>query len=398
MRRLLPWLILLSVFAAFGGAAYRALRLRLATGKGMPEYSVLSEEDNGLSAAAEVLGKLGWQSVVLTRPVQHSESRECRDCLLILAEPAESSWFHAPGSDMSDLETKGILRWVERGNTLLLCGRHTTPLHRALDLFVESDVRFGEDVTSEAAVSEAGGYSEHIEKLVLEGHDVLHGAADALPLWWIDNAAGAAIIQRGKGRVIVVADPSLLTLRGLHRGDNLRFLVNVADLHAGDGKIYFDEYHHGLRSGGGFWGYLHYHGQEWTLPALGMVLAIAAWAVGMRLGRAVDLSEEKQADAVDYASALARIYERAGVQRRLSETLCRDFLAVLTRHVGLRRSVLPAEILAAWRRQHPHERDQELETLLRGVTALRGGAVSSGQLLTWTKSFDRFRTEVLRAG
>src|SRR5437660_277137 len=137
----------------------------------------------------------------------------------------------------------------------------------------------GAGVTSEAAVSEAGGYSEHIEKLVLEGHDVLHGAADALPLWWIDNAAGAAIIQRGKGRVIVVADPSLLTLRGLHRGDNLRFLVNVADLHAGDGKIYFDEYHHGLRSGGGFWGYLHYHGQEWTLPALGMVLAIAAWAV-----------------------------------------------------------------------------------------------------------------------
>ena len=82
----------------------------------------------------------------------------------------------------------------------------------------------------------------------------------------------------------------------------------------------------------------------------------------------------------------------------LSETLCRDFLAALTRHLSLRRSVLPAEILAAWRRQHPHEQAQELETLLRGVTALRGGAVSPGQLLTWTKSLDRFRTEVLRAG
>src|SRR5439155_14931398 len=148
--------------------------------------------------------------------------------------------------------------WVERGNTLLLCSRHMTPLHRALDLFLENDARIGEDVTSEAAVSEAGGYTDEINNLVVEGHDVIHGAGDALPLWWIDNTPGAAIVQRGKGRVIIVADPSILTLRGLRRGDNLRFLVNVADLHAGEGKIFFDEYHHGLRSGGGFWGYLHY--------------------------------------------------------------------------------------------------------------------------------------------
>src|SRR5437870_2714404 len=118
MSRLLPWLILLVVFTAFGGAVYRALSLRLAAGKGMPEYSLLSEEGNGLSAAAELLRKLGWQPIALTRPVQHSEQRQCERCLLILAEPFGRSWLLGHGSDMSELDAKGMLHWVEQGNTL----------------------------------------------------------------------------------------------------------------------------------------------------------------------------------------------------------------------------------------------------------------------------------------
>src|SRR5437870_31164 len=139
MNRLFTWLILLAVFGTFGGVAYRALGLRMAAGTGMPEYSVLSKEDNGLWVAAEVLRKLGWQPIALTRPIQHSEQRECKRCLLILAEPSESSWFRGHESGMSELDAKGMLHWVERGNTLLLCGRHVTPVHRALNLFLEND-------------------------------------------------------------------------------------------------------------------------------------------------------------------------------------------------------------------------------------------------------------------
>ena len=95
---------------------------------------------------------------------------------------------------------------------------------------------------------------------------------------------------------------------------------------------------------------------------------------------------------------MARIYQQAGVRHLLAETLCRDFLGALTSHLRLRRSVLPAEILAAWRQQHPQEKSQDVEQLLRGVTALRGGAPLQGELLSWATNFDRFKTEVLRAG
>jgi hypothetical protein len=394
----MSWILLFVAFGSFAGVVYHALSVWLAAGKGMPEYSLLGEDSNGLSAAGALLQKLNWQPVALTRPIQHSEQRESKGCLLVLVEPADRSWFSGAESTLDELAVKGMLHWVEHGNTLFLCSRHVTPVHSALDLFVENDTRIAEDVTTEAAVSEAGGYTEGLGKIVMEGHDVLGGVKNALPLWWLDNQPGAVLVRRGKGRIIVAADPSLLTLRGLKRGDNLRFLVNLAALHAGDGRVYFDEYHHGLRSGGGFWGYMHYHGQQWILPALGAVLAIAAWGVGLRLGRPVNIPEEKRADAVDYASALARIYERTGAQRMIAATLCRDFLAVMTRHLRLPRTALPAEILSAWRRHNPARDSQELEALLRGVTALRSNTVAPGPLLTLTKNLDRFKTEVLRAG
>jgi hypothetical protein len=103
-----------------------------------------------------------------------------------------------------------------------------------------------------------------------------------------------------------------------------------------------------------------------------------------------------QTDAVDYASAVARIYERSGARRLPARALVRDFLAALTRHLRLRRNALPAEVLAAWRQRYPDESGQRLQELLRGVSELRRGDVTERRLLYWAQAFDRFQAEVLR--
>src|SRR5439155_26017231 len=72
-ERLMSWLLLFVAFGSFAGVVYHALRVRLAAGKGMPEYSLLGEDYNGLSAAGALLQKLNWEPVALTRPIQHSE-------------------------------------------------------------------------------------------------------------------------------------------------------------------------------------------------------------------------------------------------------------------------------------------------------------------------------------
>ena len=48
MRRARYWLLVLVLFLLLGGTAYFALRARLDAGKGLPDYSVFSDEDNGL--------------------------------------------------------------------------------------------------------------------------------------------------------------------------------------------------------------------------------------------------------------------------------------------------------------------------------------------------------------
>src|SRR5262249_21300613 len=149
------------------------------------------------------------------------------------------------------------------------------------------------------------------------------------------------------------------TLPGLGQGDNLVFLYNVARLHARDGKVYFDEYHHGLRSSGGFFGYLRYHDQSWALVPVLLAVLVGLGAVAVRLGPAVPRVRETRADAVAYASAVARIYQRAGVRHLLARSLAQGFLTALTRHLRLRRAALPVEILAAWRQRYPAESAQQ---------------------------------------
>jgi hypothetical protein len=117
----------------------------------------------------------------------------------------------------------------------------------------------------------------------------------------------------------------------------------------------------------------------------------------VRLGPAVPPPRAEQADAVDYASALARIYERARLRRRMGEVLARDFLTKLTRHLGVRRAALPAELLAAWRKRAAAGEVERLTRLLRGAGELRQADVSNRQLLTWAQSFDQFIEQHLSA-
>jgi hypothetical protein len=392
MTRLVSWLLVLSLAGAFAGAVAYALRQRAEAGKGLPEYSVYSEEADGLAEAARILGKLGWEPVAVTRPIQHTRHRG----LLVVTEPEEASPLTGRRPGLSGDDAQALLGWVAEGNTLLYCARHASALHEALGAaLVNGEEPTPDDVTG-AEVADAGLYTEGLGRVEVEGKDALQ-TDRGLPLWWLEGRPGAVLLRHRQGRVLLVADPSLLTYRGLRRADNATFLYNVAYAGARGGKVYFDEYHHGLHAGGGFWGYLAYHRAHWVLLPAGLLLAAALWAAAVRLGPAVPAAPPPRADAVAYASAVARIYQRAGVCRLPARALARGFLGALTRHLHLRRNALPAEVLAAWRQQHPDGSDARLQALLRGTVELRKGEVTERQLLAWSQAFDRFQAEVMRA-
>lgn len=391
MNRFVCWILIGLLLGVFGAVTAYLLRERRLAGRDLPAYSVYSEASDGLGEAGHVLRRLGWTPVAVTRPIPDERQRG----LLIVAEPPAGKLFGADA--LSENDALALLNWVERGNTMLLVGRHNTPLHQALHIVVVEDGDKREDETfAPVELGAAGGYTDGVAHLSVGGRATLRVPGDALPLWWLGDRPGAVLLRRAEGRVLIVADARLLTRAGLVRSDgearddNVVFLANVAALNARDSKVYFDEYHHGLHSGGGFWGYLESHGERATPLLILVVLLIAGWTWAVRLGPAVPTPKPAGADAVDYASALARLYQKTGARRLLARTLVRGFLGDLTRHLRLRRNVLPAEILAAWRLHDPGPSLTRLQTLLRGVGELRRGEVSERQLLAWARAFGEF--------
>jgi hypothetical protein len=386
MSRSVYWFLCLLLFGVFGVAVAFVLRERIAAGKGLPPFSVYSDEANGLAEAAYVLSQLGYQPVAVTRPIQNTRHRG----LLILVEPEQAGVLGDESDALANAEAKSVLRWVEAGNTLLLSSRRTTALDRLLHVTVFSPSSGVAEAPTEAKVFEAGAYTRQIGALSVDRFTTLQ-TRDGLPLWEVDGKLGAVLLRHGQGHVIVVADPVLLTACGLGRADNVMVLVNIARLDARDGIVYFDEYHHGFQSTGGFWGYLGYHGQQLALLPILLVILAAAWHTMIRLGPATPTPPAPQADAVDYASALARLYQKAGVRRLLGKSLTRGFLAALTRHLKLRKTALPAEILAAWQPKDDKDASKErLKRLLKGVGELRKGEVPERALLKWAQEFDDF--------
>jgi hypothetical protein len=399
-------MLVVLLFGVFASAVGFVLRERAAAGKGMPPYSIYSHDARrGAAEAAYVLQRAGWTPVALTRRVQYTPARG----LLILVQPEEDDDADETGG-VSDNDAVAMLHWVERGNTLLVLSKKATGVHRALNVTPTEDATAEKQqfvrVHLDPELGTSFGYLRDIHTLSVGGKSILPVREGALPLWSINDMPGALVLRRGEGRVILVAAPSLATYNGLWerkddqetlRDDNVLFLVNAAMLHSRDGKVYFDEYHHGFQSGGGFWGYLRYHGQHLLLAPLFLTIGAALWMWAVRLGPATPTPQTSETDAVDYASALARLYQQAGAHRRLARTLARGFLGALTGQLRLRRNALPAEILSAWRQHDPGPSGERLQALLRGVAELRKGDLSDQSLLHWSQGFDQFLQETQAA-
>jgi hypothetical protein len=332
---------------------------RARAGHGLPDYSVYSDDEEGLATAAALLRQLGWRPVAVTRPIQQTHHRG----LLILVEPQPTGLAAVFGGEgVNDTDVDALLDWVKKGNTLLYCAAKTSKLHKKLSVKIHESGGPGEAVL-QALPATAGGYTARVDSIGVEDPAFIT-AAGALPLWSRAGKRGAVLVKHGQGRVLVLADPSVLTHRGLLREDNAIFLYNVAALDAEDGNVYFDEYHRGIRAGGGYWNYLRYHHQQWLVLQLVLVAGLTLWAVGRRLGPPVPIPVTRQADGVDYASSVARIYQKADLRPLVAQVLARHFLDALTRSLRLPRSAAPRAILITWKSRHSPESLQELQTLL----------------------------------
>ena len=131
------------------------------------------------------------------------------------------------------------------------------------------------------------------------------------------------VVEEGRGRVIMIADPSLFTNLRLREGDHARLALDVLLSHLGDGVLLIDEYHHGYGRVTSVAAYLYQ--SEALAPILqGLFLFFGLWAAkGRRFGPPRPLKRETERASMEYVRAMAQLFQRVKARRLALEQVLR---------------------------------------------------------------------------
>ena len=179
----------------------------------------------------------------------------------------------APVQPLSRKERRSLLQWVKQGNTVILATSYWesfmagTPFETLVPGSSTAQVPFGItperiratlpcEYTEGVRVVETRWGSRVSERewspFGLDGADGDDRAA-MVPLFKLvhdTNGAVLAVCRLGRGKVFCLADPWVLSNRGLPASDNLRLVMNMLGPPSPARPVMFDEYHHGYRDSG----------------------------------------------------------------------------------------------------------------------------------------------------
>jgi hypothetical protein len=180
----------------------------------------------------------------------------------------------------------------------------------------------------------------------------------------------AAAIARGKGEIVVVSDPALLSNFLLARSDNSVLAAKL--LAPGGMPVDFDEYYHGLAVRGNPL-YLLTR-PSFAAVAIGIVLVIAvtAWRSAIFLGPPLANAEKSRRDIQEYIRAMGSFFSRGPGHRRFLVQEIRDgVLHELCEQLHLPPHTTDVETIAsALNRRDPHRAATLRKTLSEVDTRL----------------------------
>ena len=132
-------------------------------------------------------------------------------------------------------------------------------------------------------------------------------------------------VEEGKGRVIMVADPSLFSNVHLREGDHARLALDLLLSHLGKGLLLIDEYHQGYGRVTSVAAYVFQ--SEALVPLLQvLILVLLLLAVaGRRFGPARPMARETERSSMEYVRAMARLFQRVKARRLALGSLLRWF-------------------------------------------------------------------------
>lgn len=271
----------------------------------------------------------------LGKPVsRHSRKTE------LLADDVGLLMILGSSKPVTQEEAAALSGWVAEGGSILWCPRTgrvgDEPILSAFGLGERSGSK---DETSgvSATLEPVGGGAGVRYALSVTGERRLTGReAEVLA----EDAGGwlAAVVRKGRGRFIALAEPRILTNRGLSAVGHAEFAVHLAVLAAGGRRIAFDEYHHGFQEGQGALALIMDTSLFPALLLLGLALFLGLIASDRRLGPPLNLRREERRRPAEFIDAFAGLCRRQRAAGQVRAILQGEFRLFLRQHGGADRA------------------------------------------------------------
>ncbi len=285
------------------------------------------------------------------------------------APPADTLVVAAPTEAFAPADIDALFEWVASGGRLVVAAAPSVPplvvSHHA-PLLERVGLRARRQYLPPRATSIADGSAlppelelEWSSRQVLEdteegvNADARAGAAEPLVAARLHTVVARVPFGDAGGDVIAIADASILTNEVLRKGDDALLAVTLlVRPDAGDGRVLFDEYHHGYRPDGASAGVARRALAllVTTWPGRAVLLVALAWLVflagaGVRLGAPLPPEAPPRRALSEHVDALGRLLSGA---RARTEAL-RMAAAGARRAVGPRAGLSPALAPEAFR-------------------------------------------------
>lgn len=235
----------------------------------------------GAAAYASLLDRAGHPVRQLRTPITDREPRDGET--LVILEP----------DVMEPDEAEAIRAWVEDGGRLVLGASGGVAW---IEQLLDAPPSWTTTETFDRKPLIPLADVDQIQALDRSGFRDL---GPNLPMIGPADAPMAALTPLGRGTVILLADASPVSNRGLARADNAAFGLALA----GDGPVAFLETVHGYGVSRGFGGLPSEI--KWALLGLMLTSLVALWVAGKRFGDPEAEDTEPPPPRVEYVDALA---------------------------------------------------------------------------------------------
>lgn len=206
------------------------------------------------------------------------------------------------------------------------------------------------------------------------------------PVVHIGDKNGALLVDYayGLGRVVVLADPYLVTNAGIRSNDNLQLAINTLTLY--DGLIAFDEYHQGRGvTRNAFASYF----SGTPVLAIGaqivLLILLILWTNGRRFARPLPLAQVDRRSSLEFVASMAELQERSRAYDLAIENIYGRTRRVLARYAGLNYNSSRSEI-ASGIASRANVDARELETLMKQCEE-----TINGEPINWRQAVDLVR-------